>query len=159
MAGLRTIVKQRGGPKGGLNSPENINMLICNIYLVNCGAPTRTLTQIIANSNCAGFLVRFQHVWQITPLKGHSNKVRVVQNLSRINSTIHHIKLGIGYSSHSKSEHYLSIFVSRNIAKHGSFSFQILGHYPFHSRLLNLSHICPLTAIVRSNFNSWRKCQ
>ena len=31
----------KGGPKGGLNSPENINLLICNIYLVKCGAPTR----------------------------------------------------------------------------------------------------------------------
>ena len=29
----------KGGPKGGLNSPENINLLICNIYLVKCGAP------------------------------------------------------------------------------------------------------------------------
>jgi len=29
--------------KGGLNSPENINNLICNINLVNYSAPTRTL--------------------------------------------------------------------------------------------------------------------
>jgi len=27
--------------KGGISSRQNINMLICNIYLVNCGTPTR----------------------------------------------------------------------------------------------------------------------
>ena len=35
-----TIYRQA---KGGLNSPENINILICNINLVNYGAPTRIL--------------------------------------------------------------------------------------------------------------------
>ena len=44
----------KGGPKGGLNSPENINLLICNIYLVKCGAPTRTRTAdlLITNLIC-----------------------------------------------------------------------------------------------------------
>ena len=47
----------KGGPKGGLNSPENINMLICNIYLVNCGAPTRTRTADLLITNQWGFLL------------------------------------------------------------------------------------------------------
>jgi hypothetical protein len=48
---LKDYRQAKGGLKGGLNSPENINMLICNIYLVKCGAPTRTRTADLLITN------------------------------------------------------------------------------------------------------------
>ena len=41
----------KGGPKGGLNSIKNINILIYSIYLVNYGAPTRTRTADLLITN------------------------------------------------------------------------------------------------------------
>jgi len=53
----------KGGPKGGLNSPENINLLICNIYLVKCGAPTRTSGQaLFSKGSLSSTFHRASHV-------------------------------------------------------------------------------------------------